>query len=199
MPTPDEYFEKMVPEAWNQRLQQQRDQGADGQDLLAKMRAANFGLEIIVPSAGNYHLDVRDGEMKALDAARPEVLLSLSMSPSDCSKLEANVGSSPMALLGGVGGMPDFVLTPDRIAVMSEIEGTMRVQVTGDDAWGVTIHFGSPPIPDPGTTVSIPQEEFRKLIEGELDLQGAFMTGKLEMEGEVEVPMKMAMAIMAPE
>ncbi len=199
MSTPDEYFEKRVPEAWNRRLQQQRDHGADGQDLLAKMRAADFALEVIVPAAGSYHLEVRDGEMRALDAARPDVLLSLSMSPSDCIKLEASVGASPMALLGGVGGMPDFVLTPDRIAVMREIEGTMRVQVTGDDAWGVIIHFGSPPVPDPRTTVSIPQEEFTKLIAGEMDLQGAFMTGKLEMEGDVEVPMKMAMAVMAPE
>ncbi len=54
-------------------------------------------------------------------------------------------------------------------------------------------------MPDPLTTVSIPEEEFQQLISGELDLQGAFMTGKLEMEGDVEVPMKMAMAIMAPE
>ncbi|MCP4004028.1 MAG: SCP2 sterol-binding domain-containing protein [bacterium] len=199
MSEPSEYFKKMVPEAWNRRLQEQLDCGPEGAELLEKMRTANFSLAILVPDAGSYQLLVRNGEMTTASIAEPDVLLSMQMGTSDCGKLEASVGSSPMALLGGVGGTPDFVLTPSRLEVFKEIEGTMRVQVTGDDAWGVTIHFGAPPVPDPLTTISIPEEEFQQLISGELDLQGAFMTGKLEMEGDVEVPMKMAMAIMAPE
>ncbi len=198
MSAPAEYFDKLVPEAWNQRLQEQVDRGAEGAELLAKMRSAAFTLAVSVPDAGEYTLAVRDGEMRT-SGTPGDALLSLSMGASDCAKLERSVGASPMALLGGVGGMPDFVLTPDRLAILAEIEGTMRVQVVGDDAWGVTIHFGAPPVPDPKTTVSIPQEEFDQLIAGDLDLQGAFMTGKLEMEGDVEVPMKMAMAIMSPE
>ena len=41
------YFEKRVPEAWNRRLQEQAARGAEGAELLAKMRAADFALEIV--------------------------------------------------------------------------------------------------------------------------------------------------------
>jgi putative sterol carrier protein len=63
----------------------------------------------------------------------------------------------------------------------------------------VVLHFGAPPVPEATTTVAIGDEAFAQLIAGELDLQGAFMTGKLTLGGNVEVPMKMAMAIMTPE
>jgi len=61
------------------------------------------------------------------------------------------------------------------------------------------LHFGPPPIPEITTTVAIADEPFAQLLAGELDLQGAFMSGKLNLGGNVEVPMKMAMAIMTPE
>jgi hypothetical protein len=104
-----------------------------------------------------------------------------------------------MALLGGVGGDPNFALTPARVGALREIEGTMRIVVTGAQPWGVILHFGAPPIPTVTTTVSIADAEFAQLLSGALDLQGAFMTGKLQLGGNVEVPMKMAMAIMSPE
>jgi len=75
----------------------------------------------------------------------------------------------------------------------------MRIEVKGATDWGVVLHFGAPPVPSVTTTVSIGEAEFGQLLGGQLDLQGAFMTGKLELGGDVEVPMKMAMAIMTPD
>jgi hypothetical protein len=194
-----EYFEKRVPAAWNDRLTAQIERGAEGADVLAKMRAANFALEVEVGAAGRYHLLVEGGAMRATASAAAQPLVTLSLSEADCARLEATVGPSPMNLLGGIGGNPDFILTPARIAGLREIEGTMRIEVTGRESWGVILHFGAPPVPTPTTTVSIGDAEFAQLLAGELDLQGAFMTGKLQLGGNVEVPMKMAMAIMAPE
>jgi hypothetical protein len=193
------YFEKRVPEAWNQRLAAQVARGADGLDLLAKMRAADFALEVEISDGGRFHLTTERGEMRAAPGAHPAPLLTLALSEADCARLEASVGASPMTLLGGVGGNPDFVLTPARVAALREISGTMRIEVKGAAAWGVVLHFGAPPVPAATTTVSIGDAEFSQLLGGELDLQGAFMTGKLQLGGDVEVPMKMAMAIMTPE
>jgi len=167
------YFERRVPEAWNRRLAQQSARGSDGAELLAKMRAA--------------------------PAADPKPLVTLGLSQADCLRLESSVGASPMSLLGGVAGNPDFVLTPARLDALREIQGTMRIEVTGPSPWGVVLHFGPPPIPEVTTTVAIAAEPFAQLLAGELDLQGAFMSGKLNLGGNVEVPMKMAMAIMTPE
>ncbi len=194
-----EYFEKRVPKAWNDRLAEQAARGAAGMDQLAKMRAAEFALEIEVGASGRFHLVVERGEMRTTASVHPDPLVTLGLSESDCAQLEATVGPSPMNLLGGVGGNPDFVLTPARVSALREIEGTMRIEVTGSQAWGVVVHFGGPPVPVATTTVSIADAEFTQLLSGALDLQGAFMTGKLQLGGNVEVPMKMAMAIMTPD
>jgi len=194
-----EYFEKRVPTAWNERLAAQAARGAEGAELLAKMRATELALEIEVGAAGRFHLLVERGEMRAAPRAHPDPVLTLGLSEADCVQLEATVGPSPMALLGGVGGNPDFALTPARLVALREIEGTMRLEVTGAQSWGVILHFGAPPVPAVTTTVSIGDAEFAQLLSGALDLQGAFMTGKLQLGGNVEVPMKMAMAIMTPE
>ena len=194
-----EYFEKRVPQAWNERLAAQAARGADGAELLAKMRATDLALEVEVGPSSRFHLLVEGGEMRAAPRAHPDPMITLGLGEADCERLEATVGPSPMALLGGVGGNPDFALTPARVAALREIEGTMRLEVTGAQPWGVLLHFGAPPIPEATTTVSIADAEFAQLISGALDLQGAFMTGKLQLGGNVEVPMKMAMAIMSPE
>lgn len=193
------YFEKRVPEAWNQRLQAQAARGAEGADLYAKMRAADFALEVCVANGERYHLQVERGAMRAAPSSDPRPVVTLALSEAECAKLEAAIGASPMSLLGGVAGNPDFVLTPARLAALREVEGTMRIEVTGASPWGVILHFGAPPVPEPTTTVAIGEEAFAQLIGGALDLQGAFMTGKLTLGGNVEVPMKMAMAIMTPE
>lgn len=193
------YFEKRVPEAWNTRLAEQAARGAEGAELYAKMRAADFALEVEVASGGRFHLVVENGAMRTAPSAAADPVLTLALGDADCERLERNVGPSPMKLLGGVGGNADFVLTPARLAALRDIEGTMRLEVTGADPWGVVLHFGAGPVPAPTTTVSIGDAEFAQLISGALDLQGAFMTGKLQLGGNVEVPMKMAMAIMTPD
>ncbi len=194
-----EYFGKEVPAAWNQRLAAQVARGADGAELLAKMRAADFALEVEVGASGRFHLVVEHGEMRCAETVHADPLVTLALSESDCSRLEATVGPSPMALLGGVGGNPDFVLTPARVAALREVGGTLQLEVKSEADWGVVLHFGAPPVPKSTTKVSIGDVEFGQLLSGEIDLQGAFMTGKLELGGDVEVPMKMAMAIMTPE
>jgi putative sterol carrier protein len=193
------YFEKRVPEAWNLRLQAQVARGGEGAELLAKMRAADFGLEIALAEGDRFHLRVDGGSMRVQASADPKPIITLGLGEADCRRLEDTVGASPMTLLGGVAGNPDFVLTPSRLDALREITGTMRIEVSGERPWGVVLHFGAPPIPAPTTTVSIGDEAFEQLIAGALDLQGAFMSAKLTLTGDVEVPMKMAMAIMTPE
>src|SRR5262249_45897212 len=146
--------------------------------------------EVCVGPAERYHLRIADGAMRAAANADPKPLVTLALSEAECVRLEEAIGASPMSLLGGVAGNPDFVITPARLDALREVEGTMRSEVTGERPWGVVLHFGAPPVPEPTTNVAIGDEAFAQLIGGQLDLQGAFMTGKLNLGGNVEVPMK---------
>ena len=201
MSNPSEYFTEQVPGAWNARLREQEQRGDDGAELLEKMREARFALRIDVAGddGGCFDLGVEGGEMAALGAPVTEPLLTLAFGPSDWRRLAQSVGPAPFKLLGGIGGVEDFVVTGDRVAQLAQVAGTLRLQVTSDDPWGVVLHFGPPPVGEADATVSIEAEHYAELIAGGLDLQGAFMSGKLVLEGDVEIPMKLALAIMTPE
>ena len=196
------YFAKRVPEAWDARYDEQVARGADGAELLEKMNAANFALEVRVRDQPgvSFHLRIDSGRMTVADTQQPQPLLILLMSAEDAGHIEREVGPSPMQLLGGVGGHADFVLTPNRIEHIRELEGTVEVSVTGEPSWEVVMHFGPEPIVEPAPTrITLGGAEYAKLRSGELDLQGAFMTERLALDGEVEFAMKLALALMAEE
>jgi hypothetical protein len=198
--TPATFFQKLVPEEWNRRLAEETARGDSAR--LAKMRAAHFSLVVRVEGEGGgvFPLDVEAGRMRPAQAPATTPLLMLVMTVPDWRSLADQVGPSPLALLGGVGGDRNFVLTDARLAALRGIDGVVRLQVTGADAWGVLACFGGPPASlEPATTISIDSAEYRKLRDGSLDLQGAFMTGKLALAGDIDKAMKLALALMTPE
>ena len=139
MSSASEYFTEQVPEAWNARLREQEQRGDAGAELLEKMRAARFTLRVEVAGddGGCFGLAVEGGEMAAQDAPAPEPLLTLALGPGDWRRLAESVGPSLFKLLGGIGGIEDFVLTGDRAAQLAQVAGTLRLQVTGDAPWGL--------------------------------------------------------------
>jgi hypothetical protein len=196
--TARDFFTLQVPAEWNRRLAQEE---ARGGDRVAKLRAAAFDLEVRVDGAegGHFHLRVDEGRMSSSPDAGGEPLVILTLAAGEFRRLAEEVGPSPMALLGGIGGDKDFALTGGRVSALRELRGTLRLEVTGDDPWGLLVHFGPGPVPEPATTIQIGSEEYRGIREGSLDLQGAFMTGKLMLDGDLEIAMKLAMAMMSPE
>jgi hypothetical protein len=200
--TPETFFRKQVPEEWNRRLDEELARGGAGAERARKMQAISFGLEAEVTGAegGRYALGVENGRMRPLDGPPADRLVRLSMSTADWRRLAEEIGPSPLALLGGIAGSRDFVLTGARLALLREVGGTFRLQVTGADEWGLTLHFGDgAPSEPPATEIAIGGEQYRQLREGALDLQGAFMTGQLQLRGNVEAAMKLALAFLAPE
>lgn len=196
--TARDFFTLQVPEEWNRRLAEEE---ARSGDRVAKLRAAAFDLEVRVDGdeGGHFHLRVDEGLMSSRPDASNEPLVILSLAAGEFRRLAAEVGPSPMALLGGIGGEKDFALTGARVAALRELRGTLRLEVTGDDPWGLLVHFGPGPVPQPATTIQIGSEEYRGIREGSLDLQGAFMTGKLILDGDMDLALKLAMAMMSPE
>jgi putative sterol carrier protein len=198
--TPETFFRKLVPDEWNRRLAAERERGDAAR--LAKLAATSFALEARVrgDGGGSFHLAVDAGSMRVDETAAASPLVTLVMDVSDWRRLAEEVGPSPMALLGGVGGDRNFALTGARIAALRAISGNVRLEVTGAAPWGILVAFGGAPESlDPHTTISIDGAEYRKLREGALDLQGAFMTGKLALSGDVDKAMKLALALMTPE
>ncbi len=88
----------------------------------------------------------------------------------------------------GLGGAP----TPQALAEMQQLSGLIRMVVAADEAWSVGFCLGQGPIPDEATTtVRITGEDAAAMESGELDPMTAFMSGKIQVEGDMTLMMQM--------
>ena len=192
--TPDRFFGQLVPEAWNRRL------AAQSPERQASLREVEFALEIRVEGGDpcRFHLQVKRGEMQLIEEATADPFARLILELDDFSALAEQMGPEPLALLTGVGGDSEFALTAARIQALGALHGSIAVRITGANPWSVTVHYGPEPVSDPAdTTISIPHDAYTRLRSGDLDLQGAFLGGQLTLDGNLDLAMKMAMALMS--
>ena len=100
-------------------------------------------------------------------------------------------GSQPAAQPGQMGaGAP----SPAALEEMRKLDGVIRMCVTGDPAgdWSVSFRLGPGPIPEePTTTISITAEDAAAMESGALDPMQAFMSGKLQVTGDMTLMMQM--------
>ena len=98
---------------------------------------------------------------------------------------EAGSGESQ---LGQLGGAP----SPKALEQMQALSGLIRMVVGGDEPWSVGFCLGTGPVPDDATTtVKISSEDAAAMDGGELDPMTAFMSGKIQVEGDMTLMMQM--------
>ena len=83
----------------------------------------------------------------------------------------------------------------DVAACSASFSSVALLDVTGAGAWkvdvqdsGVTVTEGAT---DAGTTIVIAEDDFERLVAGELNPMTAFMTGKLKVKGDMGAAMKL--------
>lgn len=82
---------------------------------------------------------------------------------------------------------------PSKIA---GINNTYRFDVEGAGSWTVDVQDGTVSVTQdgdvqPDTTLKVSEENFQKLLSGELNPTTAYMTGKLKLEGDMGAAMKL--------
>ena len=108
---------------------------------------------------------------------------------------------SALAMLGGLSGLAgELKLTTSRMALLEGVLGTLHFEVTGDDGFALLTHFGPEPIPDePTTSIRVSPEGYEELKSGALDPQNAFLTGRIVVEGDMQLAMQLALAALTPD
>ncbi len=87
-----------------------------------------------------------------------------------------------------LGGTP----SPKALAKMEQLSGLVRLAVTGDEPWGVGFQLGPGAIPEEATTtVSVSSEDAAAMEGGDLDPMTAFMSGKIQVQGDMTLMMQM--------
>lgn len=205
--TPQQYYTEMVPAQFNRVMAEQQSAAAGGDAdaarVLDSMKSVNATLRIDVrgEGGGSWFLNVRGGAVTADESADQAPFLTLVQDRSDFEALVAEAGDSPLNLLGGLSGLSGAMkLTRLRIDNLAGMNGLLQFTLNGEGGFTLFIHFGSEPLPDePTAKIGVQAEGYRKLRSGEVDPQQAFMDGTIQVEGDMQLAMQLALAALSPD
>jgi hypothetical protein len=139
--------------------------------------------------------------MRPGEAPAHPPFLTLVQDRAAFERVAAEAGDSALALLGGLSGLAgEMKLTTTRIRNLAGVTGCLEFEVTGERGFRLWTHFGPDPVPDaPQTRIRVDEEGYRDLRGGTLDPQQAFMTGRIQVEGDMQLAMQLALAALSPD
>lgn len=202
-PSPRAFYTERVPAQWNRTLADQ-EAAAEGDPAARKvldgMRAVDATVRIEVEGEA-FFLNVRRGAMQAEDAPAGPTLMTVIQDRRAFERVASEAGDSALGLLGGLSGFTgDFKLTRSRLDNLAGIAGCLAFEVTGDEGFTFRVHFGDGPVPEAANTaIRVAPEVYADLREGRLDPQNAFMNGQLDVSGDLQLAMQLALAALSPE
>jgi putative sterol carrier protein len=202
VPDPKTFYTDQIPTQFNRMLDEQAALGEDGKRVFEGMRAVNATIRVdILDQGSSFFLNIAAGRMTTGDAPDHPPFLTMRQDTETYRRLASEAGDSAMALLGGLSGLAgEMKLTQQRIDDLADVKGLLRFCVEGDAGFEILTHFGSDPIPDePGTSISVDEEAYRDLRSGELNPQDAFMNGRIQIEGDMQMAMQLALAAISPD
>lgn len=203
VPDPKSYFTERLPLQFERALREQESAVLAAQKVLDGMRAVRTTIVVTVRGAGGgtFHLNVEGGKVSAESHAAHPVALTLVQDREDYERLIRDAGDSALGFLGGLSGLAgEMKLTKSRLDVIAGVTGTLHFEVKGPDGFKIVTHFGPGPVKEqPDTVIRVAPEVYGELRAGALDAQNAFMGGKIELEGDMQLAMQIALAALAPD
>jgi putative sterol carrier protein len=198
-----EFYGKRIPEQFNRALEVALEQGGPEDRLYSGLIAVSETLAVLVEGegGGSFFLNVREGRMSSDAEPDGPPFLTLVHDGQALEVLERESGDSALAFLGGMAGLADEIhLTKQRIQTLKMISGAIRFSLIGDGSFSILTHFGTEPLPDePHCSLNVDREIYDKLQAGEVDVQEAFMSGKVEILGDMQMAMQLALAVLTPD
>jgi hypothetical protein len=203
VPEPRSYFCELLPTQFERALRAQERAVEAAQRVLDGMRAVRATIAVLVrgPGGGRFYLNVDGGRLTPGDAPTHPVVLTLEQERTDYERLIRDAGDSALGFLGGLSGLAaEMKLTKARLDVLAGVTGTLHFRVTGPEGFSILTHFGAGPGKEkPDTEIRVDPAVYAELRAGRLDAQNAFMGGKIEVEGDLQLAMQVALAAMAPD
>lgn len=200
---PRRFYLETLPAQWNAALREQESAALAAQRLLDGMRAvdATIRVEIGGEGGGTFYLNVAAGRLEPGDAPAHAPFLTLRQERASFERFAAEVGDSALGFLGALSGLAhEMRLTRARVELLAGLEGCVRFEVRGEGGFVLLTQFGAgPPPAAPTTSITVEREAYRALRAGELNPQEAFLGGQIQVEGDLQLAMQLALAAMSPD
>ncbi|MFC2027774.1 SCP2 sterol-binding domain-containing protein [Chloroflexota bacterium] len=193
--TPARYFEEWLPsqvESFGELLEVY----FEGILFIVSVQVTGDG-------GGEWTTKLADGKPEVVSGLDPQALATITVSGENL--VQAVTGQLDHLQSEKPNSPADVDLSPeavkqqvkDLIESLKAIEGSMRAQVEGTDPpLGVMVKFAGEMKDTPDCDVKINLEDVQRMASGDLDPMGAFMAGKIQIEGDSSVLLQL-FALMA--
>jgi hypothetical protein len=197
---PQEFFEQWLPKAF----------AAAPVPEAAKAVEVKLGVRLDGTSGGEWIFHMDHGSLKVAPGSAEPCAFTLIQSVDDWrgSLWEGRGGAfgkqaaamfQPGAQADGQGPGGRPPMNPQAIERLGALKGMIRMIVSGGPGgdWRVDFKLGAGPVPtEPTTTVTIGHADADAMGRGELDPMQAFMSGKIQIAGDMALMMQMQAATM---
>jgi len=197
------FYTERVPAQFNDALDETLAQeGPDGPTYRGLV-SVHGTIEVRVEGGPDapFHLNIEAGRMVAEGNGAHEPFLIVQHDAAACEAIVRESGDSALGFLGVVAGLGQEIrLTQGRVDNLRQVAGTVGVTLSGPRGFSLRAHFGGgTPAADPDCDLVIDSEVYTQLRTGEVDPQDAFMSGKIEIGGDMQMAMQLALAMMSPD
>jgi hypothetical protein len=197
------FFCETLPAQFEAVLREQERTAEAASRVLAGMRAVNATIRADVrgEGGGTFFLNVAGGRVASSERAAHPPFLTLAIDAASFDAFLAEVGGSALGFLGALSGLAqEMKLTQTRIDALSGVAGTVRFEVRGTGGFHLFVHFGpGGPASPPATSIAVDRDAYADLRAGRLNPQDAFLTGRIAIEGDLQLAMQLALAAVTPD
>jgi len=188
--SPAEFFERFVPQAFQ----------ANPLPDEAKQLDLTLGFKLDGDGGGEWCAQLKGGALAVSRAPTADAAFTVVQSVADWrgALWEGRGGAfgkqSQAMFQPGAGAAAGGAMAPAALQQLQMLRGLIRMVVTGGSGgdWSVGFKLGPGPIPDPPTTtVTVTAADAEALERGELDPMQAFMSGRIQIAGDMTLLMQM--------
>lgn len=186
--SPKEFFEVHVPRALQATLP------AD-----AKQVDVTIGVKLDGAGGGEWRIRMNNGEVSGSQGSVEDAAFTIVQSVDDWRGAlwegrGGAFGKQSRAFFEGGGGGGQGAMSPAALQQLEALRGMIKMVVGGGPGgdWAVGFKLGPGPVPEPPTTtVSISAADADAMERGELDPMQAFMSGRIQIAGDMTLMMQM--------
>lgn len=197
------FFLETLPAQFDAALLEQERAVEAARRVLEGMRAvhATIRADVRGEGGGTFFLNVSAGRLAPGASPAHPPFLTLVLEQASFDRFLAEVGGSALGFLGALSGLAqEMRLTKARIDLLAGVEGTVRFEVRGAEGFTLLTHFGpGEPAQQPATSISVDRGAYQDLRAGRLNPQDAFLSGQIQLEGDMQLAMQLALAAVAPD
>lgn len=181
MPKP--FFEELVPQQFKAVIAEQPIEGIEGIEF-------SLQFDINSPNGGSWGVVVTDGKnMEIKPGGYENALLTVKLTEKDWR--DAITGKAGLSVGADMGKGLSGEQARSQFEILKNIRGKLEVELIKDDGsiFPVTIVFNKSD--SPVAKIKMKMTDYLEMQAGKLDGPGAFMQGKLQLEGDMMFAMQL--------